>query len=76
MNLAYQAFRMTLTTNNDHAEAHNNLGVLEFRKGHLEQVNTDTDEAISIANKIRERNFENTNVESYQSVESFRCYLM
>ena len=76
MNLAYQAFRMTLTTNNDHAEAYNNLGVLEFRKGHLEQVNTDTDEAISIANKIRERNFENTNVESYQSVESFRCYLM
>ena len=38
MNLAYQCFRLTLSTNNDHAEAYNNLGVLEMRKGHFEQV--------------------------------------
>ena len=38
MNLAYQCFRLTLSSNNDHAEAYNNLGVLEMRKGHFEQV--------------------------------------
>lgn len=38
MNLAYQCFRLTLSNNNDHAEAYNNLGVLELRKGHAEQA--------------------------------------
>ena len=38
MNLAYQCFRLALASNNDHAEAYNNLGVLEMRKGHNEQV--------------------------------------
>ena len=38
MNLAYQCFRLTLSCNNDHAEAYNNLGVLEMRKGHTEMV--------------------------------------
>ena len=36
--LAYQCFRLALASNNDHAEAYNNLGVLEMRKGHTEQV--------------------------------------
>ena len=43
--LAYQCFRLALVANNDHAEAYNNLGVLEMRKGHTEQVHimtTDT----------------------------------
>ena len=38
MNLAYQAFRLCLANNNDHAEAYNNLGVLEMRKGHVDLV--------------------------------------
>jgi tetratricopeptide repeat protein 8 len=38
MNLAYQALRMALSANNDHAEAYNNLGVLEMKKGRLEMV--------------------------------------
>ncbi|XP_070576830.1 tetratricopeptide repeat protein 8-like [Ptychodera flava] len=38
MNLAYQCFRLAITFNNDHAEAYNNLGVLELRKGHMEQA--------------------------------------
>ncbi|XP_071080081.1 tetratricopeptide repeat protein 8-like [Haliotis cracherodii] len=38
MNLAYQCFRMALASNNDHAEAYNNLGVLELRRGHIEQA--------------------------------------
>lgn len=38
MSLAYQCFRLSLSSNNDHAEAYNNLGVLEMRKGHIELV--------------------------------------
>ena len=38
MTLAYQCFRLALANNNDHAEAYNNLGVLELRKGHLDLV--------------------------------------
>lgn len=36
--LAYQCFKLALTFNNDHAEAYNNLAVLELRKGRVEQV--------------------------------------
>lgn len=35
-NLAYQCFRLCLSCNNDHAEAYNNLGVLELKRGHVE----------------------------------------
>lgn len=38
MNLAHQCFRLALVNNNHHAEAYNNLAVLEMRKGHVEQV--------------------------------------
>jgi tetratricopeptide repeat protein 8 len=38
LTLAYQSFRLALASNNDHAEAYNNLGVLEMRKGRLEMV--------------------------------------
>ena len=36
--LAHQCCRLALAANNDHAEAYNNLGVLELRKGRLDQV--------------------------------------
>lgn len=35
-NLAYQNFRLALSHNNDHAEAYNNLGVLEVKRGNIE----------------------------------------
>ena len=38
VNLAYQCFKLALTSNNDHAESYNNLGVLEMRKGKVEQA--------------------------------------
>ncbi|KAE8586177.1 hypothetical protein XENTR_v10021579 [Xenopus tropicalis] len=38
LNLAYQCFKLTLSNNNDHAEAYNNLAVLEMRKNHVEQA--------------------------------------
>lgn len=36
--LAQQCFRLVLSANNDHAEGYNNLGVLELRKGHVDQA--------------------------------------
>lgn len=36
--LAYYAFKLALSCNSDHAEAYNNLGVLEWRRGHGEQA--------------------------------------
>jgi len=38
--LAYQCFKMAITNDNNHAEAYNNLGVLEWRNNRKEQVNT------------------------------------
>lgn len=38
LTLAYQCFKLALAFNNDHAEAYNNLAVLELRKGRIEQV--------------------------------------
>ncbi|KAI8484739.1 PREDICTED: tetratricopeptide repeat protein 8-like [Branchiostoma belcheri] len=36
--LAYQCFKLALASNNDHAESYNNLGVLEWKKGRVEQA--------------------------------------
>ena len=38
MVLAYQCFKLCVTFNNGHAEAYNNLGVLEWKRGRGEQV--------------------------------------
>ncbi|KAG1674550.1 Tetratricopeptide repeat protein 8 [Nymphon striatum] len=37
-NLAYQSFRLALAANNEHAEAYNNLGVLEALSGNRNQA--------------------------------------
>ena len=36
--LAYQCLRLTIASDNDHAEAYNNLGVLELRKNTVDGV--------------------------------------
>lgn len=36
--MAYRCFKLALSANNNHAEAYNNLGVLEWRRGRGEQV--------------------------------------
>ena len=36
--MAYRCFKLAVTVNNDHAEAYNNIGVLEWRRGRGEQV--------------------------------------
>ena len=38
VNLAYQCFKLALTANHDHAESYNNIGVLEMRKGKVNQL--------------------------------------
>ena len=38
LGLAYQAFKIAISNNPNHAEAYNNLGVLELRKGNVEQA--------------------------------------
>jgi tetratricopeptide repeat protein 8 len=35
-NLGYQCLKVALSLNNSHAEALNNLGVLEYQKGHAD----------------------------------------
>ncbi|CAH1791070.1 unnamed protein product [Owenia fusiformis] len=49
MNLAYQCFRLAISASNDHPEAYNNLGVLELRKGHIEQARAFFQSAQSMA---------------------------
>ena len=38
VSMAYQCFKLSLTANNSHSEAYNNLGVIEWRRGRGEQV--------------------------------------
>ncbi|XP_018085896.1 tetratricopeptide repeat protein 8 isoform X2 [Xenopus laevis] len=49
LNLAYQCFKLTLSNNNDHAEAYNNLAVLEMRKNRVEQARALLQTASSLA---------------------------
>jgi len=47
--LAYQCFRMALSVDNNHAEAYNNLGVLELRRGRIEQARAFFQASFSLA---------------------------
>uniref|UniRef100_A0A669DE31 Tetratricopeptide repeat domain 8 n=1 Tax=Oreochromis niloticus TaxID=8128 RepID=A0A669DE31_ORENI len=57
LTLAYQCFKLTLAFNNDHAEAYNNLAVLELRKGHIEQSKAFLQTAASLAPHMYEPHF-------------------
>uniref|UniRef100_A0A2I3N488 Tetratricopeptide repeat domain 8 n=1 Tax=Papio anubis TaxID=9555 RepID=A0A2I3N488_PAPAN len=56
-NLAHQCFRLALVNNNHHAEAYNNLAVLEMRKGHVEQARALLQTASSLAPHMYEPHF-------------------
>uniref|UniRef100_A0A5F5PFX8 Tetratricopeptide repeat domain 8 n=1 Tax=Equus caballus TaxID=9796 RepID=A0A5F5PFX8_HORSE len=56
-NLAHQCFRLALVNNNNHAEAYNNLAVLEMRKGHVEQARALLQTASSLAPHMYEPHF-------------------
>ena len=38
LGLAYQSFKISVSVDGNHAESFNNLGVLELRKGNIDQV--------------------------------------
>ncbi|XP_058433745.1 tetratricopeptide repeat protein 8 isoform X1 [Marmota monax] len=56
-NLAHQCFRLALVNNNNHAEAYNNLAVLEMRKGHVEQARALLQTASTLAPHMYEPHF-------------------
>ncbi|KAK6304427.1 hypothetical protein J4Q44_G00250130 [Coregonus suidteri] len=56
LTLAYQCFKLALAFN-DHAEAYNNLAVLELRKGHIEQSKAFLQTAASLAPHMYEPHF-------------------
>nr|XP_056707135.1 tetratricopeptide repeat protein 8 isoform X2 [Euleptes europaea] len=55
--LAFQCFKLALANNNDHAEAYNNLAVLEMQKGRIEQARVFLQTASSLAPHIYEPHF-------------------
>uniref|UniRef100_A0A3B4YFR8 Tetratricopeptide repeat domain 8 n=1 Tax=Seriola lalandi dorsalis TaxID=1841481 RepID=A0A3B4YFR8_SERLL len=57
LTLAYQCFKLALAFNNDHAEAYNNLAVLELRKGRIEQSKAFLQTAASLAPHMYEPHF-------------------
>ncbi|XP_069494059.1 tetratricopeptide repeat protein 8 isoform X2 [Ambystoma mexicanum] len=57
LNLAYQCFKLAISNNNDHAEAYNNLAVLEMRKNHVEQARALLQVASSLAPHMYEPHF-------------------
>lgn len=57
LGLAYQAFKVTLSIDGNHAEAQNNLGVLEMRKGHEDQARQYFQSASSLADYLYEPKF-------------------
>ncbi|KAM8920796.1 tetratricopeptide repeat protein 8 isoform 2-T2 [Pelodytes ibericus] len=57
LNLAYQCLKLTLANNNDHAEAYNNLAVLEMRKNHIEQARAFLQTAAALAPHMYEPHF-------------------
>ncbi|XP_067099505.1 LOW QUALITY PROTEIN: tetratricopeptide repeat protein 8 [Osmerus mordax] len=57
LTLAYQCFKLALAFNNDHAEAYNNLAVLELRRGRVEQSKAFLQTAASLAPHMYEPHF-------------------
>ncbi|KAF6028481.1 TTC8 [Bugula neritina] len=55
--LAYQCFRMALSVDNNHAEAYNNLGVLELRRGRIEQARAFFQASFSLAPQMYEPHY-------------------
>lgn len=55
--LAFQSFRLSLSANNNHAESFNNLGVLELRKGNVDQARAFFQTAAGLADHLFEPNY-------------------
>ena len=56
-NLGYQAFQLALISDNNHAEAYNNLAILEMRKSKIEQARAYFLSAITINQELYEAHY-------------------
>lgn len=52
--LAYQAFKITVSSDPNHAEAFNNLGILELRKGNVDQARNNFTTSASLSEFMHE----------------------
>lgn len=52
--LAYQAFKITVSIDSNHAEAFNNLGILELRKGNIDQARNNFSTAATLSTFLHE----------------------
>lgn len=66
LQLAYQCFKVSATTDPNHAEAHNNLGVLEMQRGRVDRAKSNFSNAERVAPYLYEPSF-NGAILSYQS---------
>ncbi|XP_002155374.2 tetratricopeptide repeat protein 8 isoform X1 [Hydra vulgaris] len=57
MRLAYQCLRLSLSVNSDHAEAFNNLGVLELRRNNSEEARSHFQSSISFGEHMYEPHY-------------------
>lgn len=54
LELAYQAYKISVSHNPNHAESFNNLGVIEIKRGNIEQAKNNYMQAAKIANYLFE----------------------
>eukprot|EP00695_Tsukubamonas_globosa_P002740 TRINITY_DN3935_c0_g1_i1.p1 TRINITY_DN3935_c0_g1~~TRINITY_DN3935_c0_g1_i1.p1 ORF type:complete len:138 (-),score=47.15 TRINITY_DN3935_c0_g1_i1:38-400(-) len=54
LGLAYQAFKVAISVDSNHSESFNNLGVLELRKGNVDQAKTNFQTASRISDHMHE----------------------
>ena len=59
LGLAYQSFKIAISVDASHAESYNNLGVLELRKGNIDQAQDHFRTAIGLAEHFFEPAFNN-----------------
>ena len=54
LELAYQAYKISVSHNPNHAESFNNLGVIEIKRGNIEQAKNNYMQAAKIENYLFE----------------------
>uniref|UniRef100_UPI00358E4228 tetratricopeptide repeat protein 8 isoform X2 n=1 Tax=Myxine glutinosa TaxID=7769 RepID=UPI00358E4228 len=74
ISLAYQCFKLALANNNDHAEAYNNLGVVEHHRGQEQQAKALFQTSSSLAPQLYEPHY-NFALLSYQAGEMQTSYV-
>lgn len=57
LGLAYQSFKISVSVDGNHAESFNNLGVLELRKGNIDQARSHFHAATRLASHMFEAFF-------------------